>query len=108
LSKNLELVPGNRLTFRNCRVRNRSDYIGEFRGNVSRVWRYVFICPEIDCPLVYSGKWLGYSVGDICNIKATIKRVENSHGKMMRISHIKSLDSLVPVPLYEMGSNKGE
>lgn len=75
---NLALSPGRRLIFRNCELVKRTSYEKKFRDEMGVVWRQAFSSPDYDGrAIVYSGKLLPLKIGDIRDIKGTIKFEQN-------------------------------
>lgn len=108
MSKNLELSPGRRTTFRNCKLIRLTDYVADFRGAPVRLFRHVWQCPGMSHLLIYTGLKLPIQLYETRDIKGTIKREEFTSIKFLRISKPKVLDKSAPVPLLEIQRKQGE
>jgi hypothetical protein len=93
----MSIFPGQRLTFNNCRLLKRTEYVSTFRHETRRIWRHV-INSDYGL-LIYSGNRLPFVAGETLSIRATIKCRDNWGAGAWRICRPFVLDKL-DAPLY--------
>lgn len=77
--------PGQRLIFRNCKLLKRTAFQTTFREETRTIYRHVF--NGENGLIIYTGKWLeGITIGKACDIRGTVKRIENFGGGSVRIN----------------------
>ncbi len=96
-----DTTPGRRRVFRQCLLIKVTDYISDFRGGTTRVFRQTFRTPDYAGQLVYTGRNLNVAPDKAVDIKATVKREEKLAVNFLRISRPILLDKPAPVPLLD-------
>jgi virulence-associated protein VapD len=87
----LQAIPGQRVLIKDALLERCSNYQGTFRDIERTIYRYLFRSPS--GVIVYSGNRLEIELGQIVDLRATVKRFEYSYGEMMRISRPKIVEN---------------
>lgn len=84
----MSMQPGQRFDLHNLIIEKVTFYDRKIHNEEWRtIWRYAFRSVLTHDKFVYSGKFMGFQVGDIVSIRGTVKRSIDSYG-FVRLSRI--------------------